>query len=143
MRAPLAFAVASMLVDHLPHPDRLAAEIEIIGAGGRAGRDQFVAVELVGSDRGDDAIWSAATIAFSDAASPASATISGVSAGAPIASRTDSSLSRLRPAIAHFELRVVLVLRGEIFGDELTGEAGCAIDDDVEFRRRLHIDSLR
>ncbi len=44
------------------------------------------------------------TIAFSEAGSPASATISGVSAGAPIASRTEASLSLLRPAIAHFRL---------------------------------------
>ena len=42
------------------------------------------------------------TIAFSEAGSLASATTSGVSDGAPIASRTDFSLSRLRPAIAHF-----------------------------------------
>jgi hypothetical protein len=34
-------------------------------------------------------------------------------------------------------------MRREIFSDELAGEAGSAIDDDVEFRRRLHIDSLR
>jgi hypothetical protein len=27
-------------------------------------------------------------------------------------------------------------MRGEIFGDELAGEAGGAIDNDVKFRRR-------
>jgi hypothetical protein len=27
-------------------------------------------------------------------------------------------------------------MRGEIFGDELPGEAGGAVNDDVEFRRR-------
>jgi hypothetical protein len=43
-------------------------------------------------------------MAFSDGGSPASATIKAVSAAAPIASRTDASLSRLRPAIAHFRL---------------------------------------
>ncbi len=32
-------------------------------------------------------------------------------------------------------------MRGEIFGDELPGEAGGAVDDDVEFRRR-HIQFL-
>ena len=32
-------------------------------------------------------------------------------------------------------------MRGEIFGDELPGEAGGAVDDDVEFRRR-HIKFL-
>ena len=40
-------------------------------------------------------------IAFSDAESLASAFINAVSAGAPIASRTEASLSRLRPAMAH------------------------------------------
>jgi hypothetical protein len=30
-------------------------------------------------------------------------------------------------------------MRREIFGDELAGEAGGAIDNDVEFRRRLHL----
>ena len=43
-----------------------------------------------------------ATIALSDAGSLASATISGVSGDAPIASRTEASFSLLRPAIAHF-----------------------------------------
>jgi hypothetical protein len=28
----------------------------------------------------------------------------------------------------------------EIFGDELTGESGGAIDNDVEFRRRRHLE---
>jgi hypothetical protein len=30
-------------------------------------------------------------------------------------------------------------MRREVFGDELAGEAGGAIDNDVELRRRLHI----
>jgi hypothetical protein len=47
-----------------------------------------------------DLVWS--TMAFSEAGSPPSAWIKAISAGAPIASRTDASLSRLRPAIAHF-----------------------------------------
>jgi hypothetical protein len=34
-------------------------------------------------------------------------------------------------------------MRGEIFGDELAGEAGSAVDDDVEFRRRHIQFSLR
>ena len=40
--------------------------------------------------------------ACSDAGLLASASISGVSFGAPISSRTAASLSRLRPAIAQF-----------------------------------------
>ncbi len=50
-------------------------------------------------------------IAFSEAASDASATISGVFPGAPIASRTDFSLPRLRPAIAHLSELSVLYCR--------------------------------
>src|SRR5260370_8826433 len=41
------------------------------------------------------------------------------------------------------QLLVVSVVRGEIFGDELTGESGRAIDDDVELRRRFHIEFPR
>jgi hypothetical protein len=30
-------------------------------------------------------------------------------------------------------------MRRQVFGDELAGKAGCAIDNDVELRRRLHV----
>ncbi len=39
-------------VDHLAHPGRFAAEISIIGAGARAGGNEFAAVELVRADGG-------------------------------------------------------------------------------------------
>ena len=42
-----------MRIDHLPHPDRLAAEIEIIRARSDAGREQFLAIELIRPDRRD------------------------------------------------------------------------------------------
>src|SRR5215468_2832454 len=42
--------ICLMGVDHLPHPDRLTAEIDIIRARGRAGREQLRAVELIGTD---------------------------------------------------------------------------------------------
>ena len=88
-----------------------------------------------------DLVW--ATIAFRDAGSPASATISG-------------GVSRRADRVAHggelvlaasghrpFQAAVALVMRGEIFGDELAGKTGGAIDDDVEFRRRHRLVSLR
>ena len=46
------------------------------------------------------------------------------------------------PGHRPFQIGVALVMRGEIFGDELAGETGGAIDDDVEFRRR-HITEFR
>src|ERR1700743_212810 len=43
-----------VLADHLVHPDRLAAEVEIVGARGNAGRQQLVAVPLIWADRRND-----------------------------------------------------------------------------------------
>ena len=43
-----------MLVDFLAHPCRLAAQIGIVGAIGNAGFDQFIAIQLIGSNGGQN-----------------------------------------------------------------------------------------
>ena len=124
-----------MLVDHLPHPDRLAAEIEIVGAGGDAGRQQFVAVELIRTDRRDHRLRLLHHRLQRRG-------IAGIGHDQRrIRRRADrvadgGELVLAAPGHRPFQTGVALVMRGEIFGDELAGEAGGAIDDDVEFRRR-------
>ena len=68
-----------------------------------------------------------AAIARSDSGSPESATIVGTSA--PIVSSVLASLSRLRPAIAHFVPGVGVL--GEVLRSQRAGESGRAVDDDV------------
>ena len=143
MRAPLVLRRGLVLVDHLPHPDRLAAEIEIVGAGCDAGREQLVAVELIRADGGDD------RFGLVDHRLQRGG-IAGIGHDQRrIRGRADRvahgfELVEAAPGHRPFQLLVVLVMRGEIFGDELAGESGRAIDDDVEFLRQiLHLDCIR
>jgi len=62
------------------------------------------------------------SIAFSDAGSLASATISGVSAGAPLAVADGGELVLAASGHRPFQIGVALILRGQIFRDELSGE---------------------
>ena len=129
------FGSRLMRIDHLAHPDRLAAEIEIVGSrdAHRPRPDRSHRADK-GRPWNNDLVWS--TIAFSEAGSPASATISGVSSGAPIASRTASELVQAAAGHRPFQVAVAIVLCSEVFGDELAGETGGAVHNDVEFRRR-------
>ena len=124
-----------MRVDHLPHPDRFAAEIEIVGARRRADRDQLRAVELIRPDRRDhrsgliDHRFQRRGIA-------------GVGHDqGRVGRRADrvahrSEFFHAAPGHRPFQIAVAVVMRRQIFGDELAGETGGAIDDDVEFRRK-------
>ena len=124
-------------VDHLPHPDRLAAEVEIVGAGGRAGRDQLGAVELIGPDGRQHRGWSARPW---PSAKP-DRRRRRRSGRCRRARRSRRARRRVFPGCARpspISDAPAAIMRREIFGDQLPGEAGGAIDDDVEFRRRLH-----
>src|ERR1700751_262551 len=126
-----------MRIDHLPHPDRLAAEIDIVRARGRTGSDKVRTVELIRTDRRDHATG------LIDHC---------LQRGGLAGIRNDqwrvrrcadriadmSELVRAAPGHRPFQLLVVAVTRSEVFGYELTCETGRAIDDDVEFRRRVH-----
>ena len=126
-----------MRLDHLTHPYWLAAEIEVIGACGRAGCDQLRAVELIRSDRRDH------RLGLIDHRLQRSR-IAGVGHDqGRIGRRADRVAHRgklVEAASGHrpFRSAVARVMRRQIFGDELPGEAGCAIDNDVELRRGLH-----
>ena len=131
-----------MHLDHPAHPQRLAAEIEIVGARLHAGRQQSVAVKLIRTD-GRNHRPGLCHHRFERRR------IAGI--------RNDQGRIRRRAdgvadggelvlaATGHrpFQTGVALVMRGEIFGDELAGKARGAIDDDVEFRRRHILISLK
>ena len=130
-----------VLVDHPPHPDRLAAEIEIIGARRSAGRHQFVTVKLIGPDRRqhrpglvDHRLQRRRIAGIGDDQRRVRRR----------ADRVANRFELVEAAAGHrpFQLLVVPVMRGEIFGDELAGEPGRAIDNDVKLFRRLHFDSF-
>ena len=126
-----------MGIDHPAHPDRLAAEIEIIGAGGRAGRDQFAAIELIGADGGQHR-FSLVDHRFQRRG------IVGIGLDqSRVGRRADRiahgcELVQVAPGHRPFRIGFSGIMRRKIFRDELAGEAGSAIDNDVEFRRRLH-----
>ncbi len=54
MRAPLSFAGASNRSNRLPHEQRLAGEVGVVGAGGGARLDQRHAVVAIRADGGRD-----------------------------------------------------------------------------------------
>src|SRR6185312_4920015 len=127
-----------MGIDHLPHPDRLATEIEIVGAGCRACRHQFRAVELIRADCGQDGSGLIDHGRQGNRIAGVSGDQSRVGRGADrIANRSElvQAASSHRP----FQIGLFGVARRQIFSDELAGEAGSAIDNDVEFRRWLHL----
>ena len=53
MRAPLRAAAAQVRVDHLAHPGRFAAQVDVVHAGFGAGGQQLVAVQLVRPHRAE------------------------------------------------------------------------------------------
>ena len=123
-----------MRVDHLPHPDWLAAEVEIVDASCDAGRNQFGAIALIRTNGRDHRFRLADHGPQRD--------------GITRVSDDQRNVRRRADRIAHrgklvlaasghrpFQIVVALVMRGKIFGDEPAGETGCAIDNDVELRR--------
>ena len=123
-----------MRVDHLAHPQRLAAEIEIVGPRGGTGRDQFRAVELIWADGRDDQPGLRDHRLQRGGIAGIGDDQRGV-IGCPdrVAHRGE-----LVPAAAGhrpFQTAIALVLSNEILGDQLAGKTGGAIDDDVKFRR--------
>ena len=77
MRAPVFLAAASWAAIDLVHPVGLAGQVEVVGPGRRAGRDQVVAIELIGPDRGDRSPWRGGPWRRARPGSSASATTSG------------------------------------------------------------------
>ena len=117
------FCRGLMRIDHLAHPDRFAAEVEVVGAGGGAGCDQVRTVVLIGTDRRQHQIslvdhrrqrrWIAGV---------------GLDQGG-IGRRTDRIAHRgqlVEAASGHrpFRSAATGIMRRQIFGDELPGEAG-------------------
>ena len=124
-------------VDHLTHPYRLAAQIEIVGAARRAGRDQIGAVELIGSDCGEyrrGAIYHGFQ----------RRRIAGVGRNQrQVARRADRIPHRsqlVETASGHRPFDVAAaIFGGEIFGDKLPRKSTRPVDNDIEFRRWLHV----
>ena len=124
-----------MRLDHPAHPDRFAAKIEIIRARGGAGRDQFGAIELIRTYGANDGfglshhrLQRGEIARIGDDQRRVGRRADSVTHG----SKLVLAAAGHRP----FQGGVALVMRREILGDELAGETGGAIDDDVEFRRR-------
>ncbi len=127
-----------MLVDFVPHPGRLAAQVGVVGAIGDARRNKFVAIKLVRPDRGQHYLG-------------------------PLAHRVErgwiggighhqSRIGRRTDQITHFlELGEAptrhrpfwrAVAGGQIFGHQAPGIPRCAVDNDIEFAVVRHFHSL-
>jgi len=121
--------------DHVAHPQRLAAEVDVIVTPLCAGGHEVTAVELVGPDGADDA------------ARPRG---HGVEAGRVARIRNDQRRVRRRAdlvahggelvgiAPGHGPGKAVAALLCEVLGDEAAGKAGGAVDDDVEVPLLFH-----
>jgi len=130
-----------MGIDHLAHPERLAAEVEIVGAISHTGRKQLGAVKLIrtdGRDHGPGLVDHGFQRRGIAGVCNNQRCVGGRADGIAHRSELVRAASGQRP----FRIALAGIMCREIFSDELAGEAGGAIDNDVEFRRRLHIDSL-
>jgi hypothetical protein len=125
-----------MGIDHLAHPDRFAAQIEIVGAGRGAGGDQIGAVELIGPDRGQHRPG----LREHRIQRRRIACISGYQRR--VGRRADGvadSREFIQAAPGHGPGEVTAaVTRRQILGHKLAGKTAGTVDNDVEFRRRLH-----
>ena len=120
-------------VDHLLQPDRLAAEIHIVGARRDAGGKQIGAVELVGTDSGYDQLR---LIDHRPQRSRIGCVRHDQRRVSGCADRIANGGELVPAAPGHRPCRraVTGIACSEIFGDELAGVSRCAVDDDVELR---------
>lgn len=116
-----------MRVDHLAHPRRFAAQVDIVGAGLRTGGDELRAVQLIGADRRDDDAGARAH-EFQARGVVGIGDHEGRFGGQ---AHLIADFGELRQAAAaHRPARDAA--RGQIFRDKPAGKAACAIDDDVK-----------
>ena len=113
---------------------RLAGEVDVVGAGGGAGRDHRLAVVDIGADGRDHDLRRLGQPAHRRRVGDVGHQQRPVGGGGidrrQARSRTASSLRRSRPASAH---RVRPAGGSEVFGGQCPGETGRAEDDDVVF----------
>ena len=122
------FGGFGMGVDLVPHPRRFTAEIDISSARTCARRDQFVAVELIWADGGQHDVRPCAhrhERRFIRRVRDDQRGIDGRADQVAHFSELFCAPPCHRPA---FAARVA----DQIFGDQPSGETGCAIDDQVE-----------
>ena len=119
--------------DLFVHPCRFAAQIGIIGARPDAGRDEGIAIELVGADRGED---DARTLAHRVERGGVIGIGDDQRGGRRRADLVAHPLELARIAARHRPFRRIgraAIFADEMFGDEATRVTGRPIDHDIEF----------
>src|SRR3546814_6167833 len=125
-----------MRVDHLAHPAGLAAQFGISGARANAGGDEGAAVELVGADGGQHDLRALRHLVEACGIARVGDDQRRFGARADQAANFGQLVEAAPRHRPFWRVLAALVMLREIFGDEPAGEAGRALDDDVEIAGR-------
>ena len=135
-RAALLGGLA-MGINHLAHPCRLTAQVDVVGAGFRADTYQVRAIQLVGANGGQHHAGALCHRAQAVGVAGVSNHQRGVGRGIDlIANGFQFALAAARHGPA--QAAVVGVLLAQVFCNQTAGVAGGAVDDDVKLWRTAH-----